>query len=347
MRTKLQVAIIGCGRISDTYQRVFQKLSTDIDVKYAVDKNIDRAIRFASMFKDCIPSSSIDCIVNDPDVDVVHICTPHFLHKEQAVACLSSGHNVLTEKPIALSTDDARTMIATAKDHNVQLGVIFQNRYIEGVKEVKRMIKNGDFGEIKGVWSHLAWFRPASYYECDWKGSWEKEGGGVVIDQAIHSIDLVRYMLGEEASSVQAHIARRILTNIEVEDEADAAIRFESGAIYAFSACNYFVENSPIRIEIAGTKGKCLLTESTMNIKLEGMDPYTIKPLLNVKVGPSYWGAYHEAQISDYYSKLKGGEKVPWDPEDATKTLDLVLSIYQSAKENRTVLLHDGIRVCS
>ncbi len=335
---KFRVGIIGCGRISVVYLKAFQYCSDLVEVCFALDKEIGRAQAFAAHFEGCRFSDRLeDLLAAHPDA--VHICTPHFLHKEQAVACLRAGCHVLTEKPIALSVQDAQEMIRTARDCSRQLGVIFQNRYIEGVQEAKRLIEAGAFGPIRGAWSSLAWHRPPSYYECDWKGSWEKEGGGVVIDQAIHSIDLVRYLMGCEAVSVQGHIARRILTNIEVEDEADAAITFENGAVYAFYACNYYIKNSPIRVEISGEKGRCLLKETEMEIELDGQAPYKILPQVQDNAGEGYWGSYHDVQVREFYRRLAAGKPVCVDPQDATKTLELVLGLYTSAKENRTVRL--------
>lgn len=333
---KFRVGIIGCGRISVVYRQAFKDIADLIQVCFAVDKDISRAKAFAAEFEGCRASDRLEDMLQEKP-DVIHVCTPHFLHKSHVIASLKAGCHVLTEKPIALSLEDAQEMIDTAKKCNRQLGVIFQNRYIEGVQEAKHLIEFGALGKICGAWSSLNWHRPPSYYECDWKGSWEKEGGGVVIDQAIHSIDLVRYLMGCEAKSVQGHIARRILTNIEVEDEADAAFVFENNAVYAFSANNYYVKNSPIRIEISGEKGRCLLTETEMEIELEGQAPYRVMPKAINNGGESYWGAYHSVQIRDFYERLSLGEKVSVEPEDAAKTLEMVLGLYTSAKENHIV----------
>lgn len=333
---KFRIGIIGCGRISVVYRQSFKNISDFVEVCFAVDKDMERAKAFAKEFEGCQASDKLEDMLA-AKLDAVHVCTPHFLHKEHVIASLKAGCHVLTEKPIALSLADAQEMMDTAKARDRQLGVIFQNRYIEGVQEAKKLIEAGTFGKLLGAWSCLNWHRPPSYYECDWKGSWEKEGGGVVIDQAIHSIDLVRYLMGCEARSIQGHIARRILTNIEVEDEADAAITFENGAVYAFSACNYYIKNSPIRIEISGEKGRCLLTETEMEIELEGQKPYHVLPESISETGESYWGSYHTVQIRDFYERLALGEQVSVEPADAAKTLELVLALYTSAKENRTV----------
>ena len=134
---KFRVGIIGCGRISVVYLKAFLDIDDLAEVCFAVDKEIGRAEAFASHFEGCGFSDSLeDMLAVKPDA--VHVCTPHFLHKEHVVACLKAGCHVLTEKPIALSMGDAREMIETAKNCRRQLGVIFQNRFIEGVQEAKR-----------------------------------------------------------------------------------------------------------------------------------------------------------------------------------------------------------------
>lgn len=330
---QLRVGIIGCGRIAATYGQALRQLG--VTVCFAVDKRPERAKDFAGMFSNCGYSENIeDMLAQKPDV--VHVLTPHFLHKEHVIAALRAGCNVLTEKPIALSVADAKEMMQAAKIAGKQLGVIFQNRYIEGIVRAKQLLEEGILGKITGAWSTLNWWRPASYYECDWKGSWEKEGGGVVIDQAIHSIDLVRHLMNCEAISIKGQIDRRVLTNIEVEDVASAAIRFENGAVYSFYACNYFTCNSEIRIEIACENGNILLKEDTVTILRNGVEE-TIRPVGGSNGGEKYWGMYHQVQLREFYEKLLKGQAVPTDPGEATKTLALVLGIYQSAKENREV----------
>lgn len=336
---KCKVGIIGCGRISVVYLDAFRNLADQVEVCFAVDKQLQRAKDFAAHFDGCGYSDRLEDLLRQP-LDVVHVLTPHFLHKEHAIACLDAGFHVLTEKPIAIRLEDADEMIAAAARNQKQLGVIFQNRYIEGVQEVKRLIRAGAFGKLTGAWSTLNWWRPPSYYDCDWKGLWEKEGGGVVIDQAIHSLDLVRYLMDCPVSSVKGHIDRRVLTNIEVEDVADAAITFSNGAVYSFFACNYFTANSPIRIEISGERGSALLCESEMTIRLQGKEPYTVLPKTgqNAK-GEAYWGGYHLKQLRHFYDVLMRGEAVGVAPEDAKNTLALVLAIYESSRKGETITL--------
>lgn len=333
---KLRVGVIGCGRISVTYTQAFKTLADEVSVCFAVDKDRRRAEAFAAQFPGCGASADYEELLAQKP-DVVHVLTPHFLHKEHVIRALQAGCNVLTEKPIALHIEDAQAMMQAAADNDRRLGVIFQNRYIEGIQEAKSLLDDGTLGKVTGAWSTLNWWRPASYYACDWKGSWEKEGGGVVIDQAIHSIDLVRYLMGCEVESIRAQIDRRVLTNIEVEDVANAAIRFANGAVYSFYACNYYTSNSPIRVELSCEKGTILLTQDVVTITRPGRED-TIRPVADGNGGgEQYWGNYHIVQLADFYRKLRAGQPVPTLPQDATKTLAVVLGIYRSAKEGITV----------
>lgn len=333
---KFKVGVIGCGRISVVYREAFTKLKDMIEVVYAVDKDIKRAESFANYFEGCNFSDSLEELLEQKEIDVVHVLTPHYLHKEHVTKCLRAGMNVLTEKPIATTIEDAQIMCNTAMETGKKLGVIFQNRYIDGIREAKRLLEQGDFGEVTGAWSSLNWWRPPSYYECDWKGSWKKEGGGVVIDQAIHSLDLVRYLLGCEVKEIKGHIDNRVLKNIEVEDVADAAIIFENGAVYSFYACNYFTSNRPIEIEISAEHGSIFLKGDVVTIGLNGKKQ-VIQPVSESSAGADYWGQFHYYQIKDYYERLWNNQPVLISPEDATKTLEIVLGIYQSSRENRMI----------
>lgn len=337
MQKKYKIGVIGCGRIASAYLAAFPAMQDILQPCFAVDKVLDRAKDFAAHFEGCGYSDNIEDLLLQP-LDAVHILTPHYLHCEHALRCLHAGFHVLTEKPISTTLADADRMIQAAEETGKQLGVIFQSRYMPGVVALKKLIEDGALGEIKGVWSTLNWCRPPSYYACDWKGSWEKEGGGVVIDQAIHSIDLVRFLLGSEVKNIEGFIDRRVLTSIEVEDVADAAIRFANGVVYAFYASNYCAHNSPIHIEFTGSKGSALIVESRVTIQLDGQAPYDIESASpGAHQGPRYWGYYHEAQIRAFYEALSLGKQVPIAPKDAKKTLAIVLGIYESSLRHNDI----------
>jgi predicted dehydrogenase len=333
----IKTGIIGCGRISVVYKRAFEELADMAKPVIAVDKIPSRAKNFASDFGAAHSDRLEDLLSAKPDI--VHICTPHFLHKEEVIACLEAEINVLCEKPIAINLTDADAMIETSRRTGKKLGIIFQNRYIRGIVELKKFIEAGGLGTLKGAFSNLNWHRPPSYYECDWKGSWEKEGGGVLIDQAIHSIDLVRYLVGSPVISIDGRIDTRILTNIEVEDCASAAVEFGNGVIYSLFACNYYMENAPIQIEICGEKGKAHFDGSTVAINAKGEDRVITPDDSPEKAGESYWGSAHSAQIRACYNAFLTGDAFPISPEDARATLAVVLGVYESSRRGEKLLL--------
>lgn len=333
---KLRVAIIGCGRIAAVYQDVFEKLSDRVSVVVAADKVLERAKQFANHFSGCKAVVTLEELLAEHP-DVVHVLTPHFLHHDHVIQSLQAGCHVLTEKPIAITMADAEEMMAVAEESRKVFGVVSQNRFIDGIQKAKQLIENGTFGKITGAWSSLNWHRPPSYYECDWKGSWEKEGGGVVIDQAIHSLDLVRYLVGEPISRIVGHIDRRVLKSIEVEDVADAMIQFAGGAVYSFYACNYYTHNSPIRVEVEGENGRMLLVGDTVTLTVNGEET-VIRPSVSSSGEYGYWGNNHLQQIQSYYDSVQLGKPLAVTPKDATATLQAVLSIYQSSKENCEIL---------
>ncbi len=337
---KLKVAIVGCGRIAEVYRKAFQKCQDLVEVRFAVDKRGERAETFMKDFGGGYSENLADLL--HQDLDVVHICTPHFLHKDQVTQCLEAGFDVLTEKPMAINLADADSMIETARKQGRKLGVIFQNRYIEGVIEAKRVIESGALGKIVGAWSHLTWWRPPSYYECDWKGSWEKEGGGVLMDQAIHSIDLVQYLVGSPVQWIHGHIDNRILKSVAVEDVADAVIGFQNGCVYSLFACNYYTQNAPIQIEIMGERGKVNIKGFEVTIVIDEVAQKILplsKPVGNNHSEPDYWGTHHSHQIREFYECVLHDRPVVVDGPEGRKALEMVLGVYRSSRENQKIFL--------
>lgn len=333
---KFKVGVLGCGWVSSYYRDAFLKMADTVEICFAVDTIGERAKGFAENFPGCGWSDTIEDMLCQP-LDAVHVLTPHYLHKEHACRLMRAGFHVLTEKPIAITLEDADEMAAVSRKTGKSLGVVSQNRYIEGIREAKRLIRQGALGKITGAWSTLNWWCPPAYYQGDWKGTWDKEGGGVVIDRAIHSLDLVRYLMGCEAQSVQSHMDTRILRSVEVEDVADAAIVFENGAVYSFFACNYFTCNSPIRVELSGENGSILLKENKVTIEIGGESRVISPKHTESQTLAEAQEDYHYFQISDFYNCIAQGRSVSVDPVDAKKTLELVLGIYQSSREGRIV----------
>ncbi|GFI49305.1 putative 4,5-dihydroxyphthalate dehydrogenase [Lachnospiraceae bacterium] len=336
---KLKVAIVGCGRIAVCYEDTFMRFPDIVEPVFAVDKVINKAKEFAGKFPSCKYTDNYDEILKE-DIDVVHLCLPHYLHPHMAVKAMQAGIHVITEKPIAITLQEADLMLCTQRETGVKLGVIFQTRYTKSVTALKAMIDRGDFGRIISARSYLTWNRPFNYYdESDWKGTWDKEGGGVLIDQAIHSIDRVRYLVGSDVSWIDGSIHNYVHDFVKVEDTANAIIGFENGCLYNLYACNTYGLDSPIYIELAGEKGRCGLIHDTGFYEIGDTYEEIKDEYVPASVGPVYWGSSHYIQLRDFYDSVLQDTPVAVDGTEGRKTLEIIKGIYLSSASGRRVNL--------
>ena len=335
---KIRVALIGCGRISVCYADAFRRLADMTELVCAVDSDITRAKAFASQFG-CRYTSDFK-EVEGMRVDAVHLCLPHYLHAPVAIWAMRAGINVLTEKPVSLTLQEADEMLRVSQETGIKLGVIFQTRYNKGVEKLKEMVSRGDFGTIKAARSYLTWNRPLDYYsKSNWKGTWDKEGGGVLIDQAIHSIDRVRYILGSDVEWIEGSIHNYAHPYVTVEDAANAAFMFKNGCLYNLYACNIYGTDSPISIEFIGEKGRCGLIQDMGFYELDGTYAEIRNTYGTTTVGPDYWGSSHHLQIKDFYQSVLSGSPVKTDCIEGRKTLELIKGIYLSSLKRERVTL--------
>ena len=198
---KYRLAIIGCGAIFPTHAVSVAK-SERCELVAVCDKIKEKADAAAKKYS-CASYTDYNEMLECEDIDAVHICLPHFLHSTVAVECMKRKKHVLTEKPMDISVERAQLMIDTAKSEGVVLGCIFQNRYNAGTQLVRKMFLSGELGKVLGAKCFVTWRRTGAYYtQSDWKGKWDKEGGGVIIDQAIHTLDAMRYIINSPITEV-------------------------------------------------------------------------------------------------------------------------------------------------
>ncbi|OAB43742.1 Gfo/Idh/MocA family protein [Paenibacillus glacialis] len=341
--SKFKVGIIGCGNIFPMHAISIQ-LSDVAELVAICDIKEDRAKQAAEKHN-CNFYTSYEEMLDKEEIDVVHICTPHYLHAPMTTYAASKGKHILTEKPMSISTEDAREMVALCESNGVTLGVIFQNRYNPGSQLIKNAILDGSLGQVLGAKCSVTWNRSDEYYSLsDWKGTWEKEGGGVLIDQAIHTMDLMRWFVGEEIEYVDAQMGNRAHESIEVEDSVEGVMKFKSGIFGGFFAVNYYSYDAPVEIEVHCEKGIAkMVAEKAMIRYNDGTEITKDKdPNEVVDYGQGvkmYWGVSHLKQIRDYYEALKTGEVLYIDGKEALKTQEMIAGIYQSGKENKRIYL--------
>ena len=252
---KLRIGVIGCGRIAVMHLTAIAALK-DAELIACCDIKKERADVVAVKYG-ARSYADYEKMFTSEKLDVVHILLPHYLHAKVACIAFEYGIHVLSEKPMDVDLVSAERVVSVAREKNLQYGVIFQCRYNNSAKLVKRAVSSGKLGKIISVCSTLTWTRPDEYYaESDWKGTWDKEGGGVVIDQAIHSIDLVNWIVDSEIESVSCSMANRGHKIVEVEDSAEGLITYKNGVKYGFYCMNNYGCDEPIEIKLFCEKGK-------------------------------------------------------------------------------------------
>ncbi len=337
----MKSAIVGCGAIAKVHAQAILKLP-DTELVAFADILPDRAERFARDFGNNSGRaySSLEAMVQEEQIDILHICTPHYLHIPMAVYAMAHKIHVFMEKPPAIS--EQQLLELQRAETGARLGVCFQNRYNGSVQAIRTLLQSGEAGAVKGARAFLTWSRGEKYYtESGWRGSMETEGGGVLINQAIHTLDLLIYLLGDPVwveGTVSNHHCKGI---INVEDTSEAYIQFENMAVN-FYATNGYCANAAVLIELVcenmvirmeETELTCLYPDGTKKHMLYNQGSVT---------GKDYWGSGHMACISHFYHCIRHNEPFPIGMDEASKSLRLILGIYESAKSKKIVALKNA-----
>ncbi|MNO55287.1 Inositol 2-dehydrogenase [compost metagenome] len=331
---KLGAAIIGIGAISPLHAKAISAIE-DANLLMVVDIDTDKATRAGQEYA-CHATDDYREILNDDRIHVVHLCTPHYLHAEMAIDLLRAGKHVLTEKPMAVDLSSAIGMLEAAEQSSGQLGVVFQNRYNDTSVYIKKTIDSGDLGKLLCMKGVVTWHRTESYYkDSNWRGRWSTEGGGVLINQTIHTLDLLQWY-GGEIRSVKGSITTDVLDGvIEVEDTAHACIDFTNNVRGLFYGTNTYLKDSPVELELVFEEGTLNLRRDYLYLWKDGKESLVCEPTLNPTKGKSYWGTGHKRLIEDYYEHIFSGRKFWLDGSEGIKALKLVKDIYSSSQRNK------------
>ena len=276
-----------------------------------------------------------------PDVDVVVICTPSGLHPDQAVAAARAGKHVITEKPMATTLEGADRMIHACKEAGVTLTVIFQYRFNRDALRLKRAVEAELFGRPVLGNAFVHWLRTQAYYEerGGWRGTWALDGGGALMNQSIHAVDLLQWILGPVESI--CGYAETLAHDIEAEDTASVALRFASGALGTIQGTTSAHRDSPLRIEIRGTEGSATLEGSRLTVWQPGREEVILSARDRESLPESQenepLGAAHRRQLEEIFAALREGREPPIPGEEARKAVEIVLGIYRSAASGERV----------
>lgn len=325
----MRVGIAGCGSIFHTHADALAHLP-GITLAAVCDILPERAKRAADEYG-CAAYTDFRSMIDTAELDAVHICTPHYLHPPMTVYALEHGLDVVCEKPMAIRLKDAKAMAETARNTGRRLCIIFQNRYNPGSVLVRRALEDGTLGAVRGARCEVCWHRDEAYYKSgDWRGRWDTEGGGVVINQAVHTLDLMRWLVGDEVTGISARLSRRPGSAIEVEDTAEGALAFRNGATGLFYLTNNYCCDARTLVELVCENGVARIDGAVGAVTLNdgrvltgaGEDPAAASP-----GGKDAWGRSHCRQIAGFYED-ESGKSAAAGCAEALKTQELICGIY-------------------
>jgi predicted dehydrogenase len=342
METKKRVygfGILGSGSIANFHARAI--------------KNVDRArlvgvwggIRAADFAKQygIRYYNSLEGMLADGEIDVVNICTPSGLHFEEARAVLERGKNTIVEKPVCTTLPDALKLEEIVKRSGRLLSVCFQKRFADVNMKIRKLTEGDAFGRFIFANAFVKWYRKKEYYtESSWHGTWKLDGGGALMNQAIHHVDLLAWMVGE-VEEVNAYAATRV-HRMEAEDTFSANLKFKNGAFGVIQGATSTYPGVDGRLEIHGEKGTVIVEEDRV-VFWDFIDKSITKPEKpKVVIGTgatdptaSLSVEGHRAAVSDFVAALDGEKKPLVDMAEGIRSIRLIDAIYRSAKERREV----------
>jgi UDP-N-acetyl-2-amino-2-deoxyglucuronate dehydrogenase len=336
----LHFGLIGCGRVAPRHAQSLAQLY-ETELLAVADTRESRAVHFAAEYG-ATAYSDYRRVLDRHDIDAVSICVPSGLHAQVALDAISAGKHVLVEKPIALTLADADAMIAAAANAGRTLAVVLQNRYNHPMRQLRQLIDNNEMGRIHLGAACVRWYRPQSYYEDGWHGTWAMDGGALM-NQSIHHIDALQWLMGP-VQSVTAYTATRA-HRMETEDVAVAILRFANGALASVEGSTLtWPQNLEGSVAIFGEHGSVKIGGTALNRivmwKVAGQLEQEAELLTSQVVDPpSVYGYSHREVIHDFARALLDGRTPGTPGAEARKSLELVLAMYESAKSGNEVTL--------
>lgn len=325
----LRVGIVGLGTISYIHQIAIEQ--SGLAQLVAV---CDTNPKTQQDYSDFAFYTDLEEMLQKEQLDVVHVCLPHDLHKVATETIVKHGVHVFLEKPIGTSYREAFELWEAVKESPAKVGVSFQNRYNNTSQKLYELIQDEEVVAVKGI---VTWFRPESYYQAQpWRGQLDRAGGGVIINQAIHTLDLMHYIAGKIESG-RAVLSNLLDYDIEVEDTATARFVFENGATGLFMATNAHIENSPIELQVI-TKHNKYIIKGTRLYSYDEDDVLTLLAEDEKLDGyKSYYGQGHKLCVKHLYRAIIDNTDDYVSIDAALETMLMVSLMQKSSQEDREV----------
>jgi predicted dehydrogenase len=346
MERKVKFGIIGTGAIAGFHAKAIAA-SANAELVAVFDKATERAQKFADDYK-VRAVDDFDTFLNDPEIEAVTIATPTGIHGLVALPAAKSGKHILCEKPLDVTLEKTDEIIDACKANDVVLAAVFQSRFGTAVQETKKAVDAGRLGKMVIANTHIHWFRTQEYYDsATWRGTWALDGGGALMNQSIHNIDLLLYLNGEPAE-VFAYTDTITHTGIEVEDTAVAVVKFKNGSLGTIEASTSCAPGFPRRLQLSGSKGTVILEDDRIanwtfveefpedeEIRKNGSLGENMKGGAGDPMAINYEG--HRRQIQDLSRAIISGKEPALPGHEGRKAVQLICGIYESAKTGKPV----------
>ena len=335
----MHIGILGGGNISDTHARAAAAVP-GVTVSACYGSNRERTSQLASRHN-AVVYDDLERFLSHKPMDIVAIGSPSGRHAEQGIAAARRGLHVLSEKPLDITTKRADELIDACNAAGVKLGVFFQDRLRPAMVELKRLVDDGALGKLVMIAGRVRWYRPPEYYSSSkWRGTWALDGGGALMNQAIHTVDLVQWLYGP-VSRVSATVATRV-HDIEVEDTAAAVLDFTSGAIGTIEASTSLFPGYPRRLELTGSEGTVIVEgDNIVQRDLRGSTaageaaaPVRLENVASPVVSDA---SAHQRVLEDFIAAIREDRTPATDGLEARRSVELVETIYAAARTGRAL----------
>lgn len=342
----LGFGIVGCGMIARFHARAIAELR-GARLVGCYSRGRESATRFASEWN-CRVHDKLESLLADPQINIISICTPSGAHLEPAVAAAQAKKHIVIEKPLEVTLKRCDAIIRAAAENEVIVSTIFPSRFHDSAQYLKKAIEQGRFGRLTMGNAYVKWYRTQQYYDSGaWRGTWKLDGGGALMNQAIHSVDLLLWFMGP-VISVAAHTATLAHENIEVEDVATATLQFANGALGTIEATTAAYPGYLKQIDIHGATGSAILKEEDLIAwdfakSRAGDDQIRAQMSGRTKTGggaadPAAIGHHaHARQFKDVLQAIRTGRRPLIDGEEGRRSVEVIGAIYQSAKAGKRV----------
>ena len=352
MTEPLRFAIVGSGMIAQIHARALADLGDAARLRVVVGRNASAREALAARYG-AVATDDLVAVLRDAEIDAVIDCGPSGARAELAVAALRAGKHVVLEKPMALTLSDADKIIAVERESDRRVAVISQHRFDHSVRRVAAAIRAGRLGTVTSVIASCAWWRGQSYYDsAAWRGTWKMDGGGAAMNQGIHVIDLMVFLLGRP-TEVFAYTGLLAHQRVEVEDIAVAVVKLPGGALGVIHATTAAYPGLDVSLRLYGARGSAVITDDELEFLHENLGAAPeIKPGgrtdLNqvteedrLPIRPTPLGPAHRAQLADFIDAVRTGRPPSVGSADGRASLSVVLGMYESARTGRPVFLNE------